>query len=381
MVTIGTICGGNMTSEALYGSGDPNGAASGAPTGTKVVTITDPNLNMKAYSMTIPPDWTFHGIVVQGTPCAVGAFPVFRTSSPDGLVGMKMLPRLDWTWSESRNYQPKPNAACLPYQKEIPATDFLKYMIKILNVEFVRDEPVPQLAENRRNAAARSTPQFTSTVDQASARVRYNINKIQIDEVLAVFVGCSVYTLPNLGRQHTCSGNVTRYWAPQGQYSQDTFKAIFKTFAIDQEWSAKWNAVMVQRIKDMAEQNGKIIRQYGDQLERQRNAMHAQWQAGQDMRQRQHEEFMSTLQRGTNMSMQRTADNMNARSRMTDDWCDYALDQQKRMDPNTGVITKDSSAYSYTWVNQFGKRIQTNDINDNPNGNGTGNWTLQENVH
>lgn len=109
--------------------------------------------------------------------------------------------------------------------------------------------------------------------------------------------------------------------------------------------------------------------------------MHAQWQAGQDMRQQQHEQFMSTLQRGTDMSMQRTGDAMNARSRVAGDWADYALDQQKRMDPNTGVITKDSSAYTYTWVNQFGKRIQTNNINDNPNGNGTGNWTLQENVH
>jgi hypothetical protein len=31
-------------------------------------------------------------------------------------------------------------------------------------------------------------------------------------------------------------------------------------------------------------------------------------------------------------------------------------------------------------VNEQGDRVQTNNINANPNGNGTGNWTLQENV-
>jgi hypothetical protein len=38
------------------------------------------------------------------------------------------------------------------------------------------------------------------------------------------------------------------------------------------------------------------------------------------------------------------------------------------MDPSTGKITTDSSAYSYTWGNEFGERQQTNDINYNPNG-------------
>ncbi len=51
------------------------------------------------------------------------------------------------------------------------------------------------------------------------------------------------------------------------------------------------------------------------------------------MRQRRHEDFMVSMQRGTDMSMQRTAQSMNARSRAADDWCDYSLDLQKRLDP------------------------------------------------
>jgi hypothetical protein len=99
-----------------------------------------------------------------------------------------------------------------------------------------------------------------------------------------------------------------------------------------------------------------------------------------ESRQRQHEEFMASMQRGTDMSRRRTAMSMNARSRVGDDWCDYSLDLQKRLDPNTGLITRDSSNYNYTWVNEPGDRLQTNNIDANPNGNGTGSWTLQENV-
>jgi hypothetical protein len=110
-------------------------------------------------------------------------------------------------------------------------------------------------------------------------------------------------------------------------------------------------------------------------------AQHSAFEQAQAMRQKQHEDFDASLQRGTDMSMARTQDSMNARSRAADDWCDYSLDQQKRLDPNTGLITKDSAAYNYTWVNEQGDRVQTNNINANPNGNGTGNWTLQENVH
>ncbi len=368
-------CGGN----ALSGPGAVAGAVPSG--GTRIVSIFDPNLNMRAYSLTVPAEWIFVGMVEQGTPCAVGAFPVLRLMAPDGLTGMKLLPRLDWAWSDGRNYQPKPNSACLPYKREMPASEVLKYMIGVLQVQYARDEPTPQLADIRRNAAARNSATFSNTVDMAAARVRYHINKIEIDEVVNVLVNCTAYDVMMIGRQHNCSAYTTRTWAPQGRYSDSLFKTISKSMVIDQQWNTRWNAVMAQRIQAMAEQSGQAVRAMGDQMAQQRNAQQAQWQQAQDVRNRQHEEFMATLQRGTDMSMQRAAQSASARSHAADDWCDYALDLQKRMDPNTGVISKDSSAYNYTWVNQSGQRIQTNDVNANPNGNGTGNWTLQQNVN
>jgi hypothetical protein len=119
----------------------------------------------------------------------------------------------------------------------------------------------------------------------------------------------------------------------------------------------------------------------GEEVTRRSTAQYNAFQQSQDMRQRQHEQFLDTMQRGTDLSMKQAAASANANHRAADDWSDYSLDLQKRLDPNTGLITKDSSAYNYTWVNETGDRVQTNNINANPNGNGSGNWTLQENIH
>jgi hypothetical protein len=88
------------------------------------------------------------------------------------------------------------------------------------------------------------------------------------------------------------------------------------------------------------------------------------------------------MQRGTDMSMARTQQSMDARSTATSDWVDYALDQRTVMDPSTGQVSKVSSAYSYTWVDSTGKTsYQTNDPNANPNGVLQGSWTKQQVVH
>ena len=375
--TMAIMAKGTSWSARASAAGKPIRESASGSTGTKVATITDPILNMKAYSITIPANWIFEGAVIRGTSCNDGPFPVFRMSSADGLIGIKQLPRLDWTWSENAKLPAETGSDCLPYKKEMSASEMLKYMIGVLQVEFVRDEPTPDLEEIQRNIAARNTPQLLFTADKARATVRYRINKIVMEGKLNVFVSCT--TMKQIGR-HSCNLGVSRTWAPEGKYSDETFKAISKTFTIDQEWNAKRTQIVIQKLKDLSDQSMARIRQMGEEETRRSTAQFSAFNQAQDMRQRQQEQFLDTMQRGTDLSMKQAAASANANHRAADDWCDYSLDQQKRLDPNTGLITKDSSAYNYTWVNETGDRVQTNNINANPNGNGTGNWTLQENV-
>ncbi len=94
-----------------------------------------------------------------------------------------------------------------------------------------------------------------------------------------------------------------------------------------------------------------------------------------------HDDFDSTIKRGTDLSMKQAAATSNASHRAADDWADYSLDKQKRLNTQTGEISKDSSAFSYTWINETGQHYQTNNINDNPNGRLSGNWNMAETVH
>ena len=378
ITTAAVACHGTVRSDATAsGAGAEVTESNGR---TKSVSITDPILNMRAYSMTIPANWIFDGAVVQGSSCATGPFPVFRMESPDGLTGVKNLPRLDWAWSESSKFTPKNNGDCLPYAREVSAAVILKYMEGILQVEHVKDEEIPNIESYRRNMAARNTPTFQSTGDMAKARVSYHINKIAIDERLVVTVGCTSNEVMMLGRQHTCSAFVGRYWAPQGKFSDDTYTLIGKSLVIDQQWNAQWQAVIVRQLQQMAQDSAHHVLGALEANGRQRTAEVNAFNQAQDMRQKQHEDFLVSMQHGTYISMRNTGDKMNARSAAADDWCDYALDQQKRLDPNTGRISKDSSAYTYTWINQSGDHLQTNNINQNPNGNGPETWTLQQNV-
>ncbi len=363
----------------------PVSPANAAPAGgTRTVGVTDPIFNMRAYSYAVPDGWLFDGAAIPGTTCGGGIVPVFRAIRPDGLVGVKALPRMDWAWSNNPTLSQKDAATdCLAYKKALSAQDFMQYMIGVLHVQFVKLEPVPWLEQRKRETAAQNRPGSQSSVDIAIATVNYKVNKITIEEQIQVNVYCHSNSLGANGQyQNSCNGGVLRRWAPQGQLAanQDTFKAILSSFNIDQEWQSRYDAMMVQEIKDRAARNGAMLQGQMDTANRQMAAQYNQFNQSQQMRQKQHDDFLAVMQRGTDMSMNRTGEAMNARSRAADDWCDYSLDLQKRLDPNTGQITKDSSAYNYSWVNETGDRVQTNNINANPNGNGTGNWTLQENV-
>jgi hypothetical protein len=350
--------------------------------GTRVASVTDPILNMKAYSYTIPSDWIFEGAAVQGSSCSGGVVPVFRANSPDGLTGVKAMPRLDWAWSDNANLAAKLNGSdCLPYKNTMTAQDFLKYMFVVLKVEFVKWEPVPWLAQRQTEMAAQNTQNSHSTIDIAIATVHYNINKIVIEEQIQANVRCGSNLAGMNTHINSCNAMVIREWAPLGKFNPETYKPILHSFVIEPDWQARYTAMMVQQIKDRAARAGAFLDERERAQNRQMQAQYGAFQQSQALHQKQHDDFMAVMQRGTDMSMDRANDSMNARSRVADDWCDYSLDQQKRLDPNTGLITKDSAAYNYTWVNEQGDRVQTNNINANPNGNGTGTWTMQENVH
>jgi hypothetical protein len=114
---------------------------------TKRVDITDPVLRMKASSYSIPANWNYEDRVGPGSSCVNAATPFWRASSPDGLSGVKLLPRVDWSWSSRPLTNAPPASDCLPLTQIVKARDFIAHMLPVLQVEFVRENT---LARRRR---------------------------------------------------------------------------------------------------------------------------------------------------------------------------------------------------------------------------------------
>jgi hypothetical protein len=163
---------------------------------------------------------------------------------------------------------------------------------------------------------------------------------------------------------------------------ESKFPTLAKTWD-SQGWGATeltdWAQAWIQRNNQQSQQ---MIAQMNATAAAQRQASAQQFQHDQAVRQQMHEQFMQTMQEGTDRSMARTAAAAQARTTAASDWVDFALDRQTVRDPNTGQVSKVSSTYSHTWIDETGKSsYQTNNVNANPNGVLPGTWTQQTQTH
>ncbi len=133
-------------------------------------------------------------------------------------------------------------------------------------------------------------------------------------------------------------------------------------------------------MKFTAEQTAGTLKQIGEWTERDLQAHAQQFAHDQAVRQDMHEQFLATMQRGTDLSMSNANASMNARSTGASDMVDYALDRRTVADPTTGAITKIPQAAT-AWSNGNGEMYVSKYAYDNPNGSLPGNWTQQAFVH
>ena len=363
------------------------------PEGMRRETIADPVLNRTAFDVMVPAKWHFAGRLIQGTTCTPVPSPVFRATSPDGLTVLERLPRMDWSWGNGPGVGGKD---CLDLKREMTAKEFAKYAAVMLKTEYVADDPFPaELTAARSKAsnesAAANAARYqaagmnppTEHSDLARITVRFNNGTFMMKGQITVATYCSAIRSKQIGNlpvtdKHSCVADVRFVHASEAQYAAMVKLLDAAGAAQRQDWNKAW----IDENNRQTAVNIHAIQQRGAQYQAQSAASHQQFMQSQAARQRTHEDFLNTMQRGTNMSMNRTQQAMNARSTAASNVVDYALDQQTVRDPNSGQVNKVSSSYSYTWVDTTGKTgYQTNDPNANPNGYLQGNWTRQQVVN
>jgi len=363
------------------------------PAGMRRETIADPVLNMTAFDVMVPTKWHFAARLMQGTTCTPVPSPVFRATSPDGLTVLERLPRMDWSWGNGPGVGGKD---CLDLKREMGAKEFAKYVAVMLKTEYVADDPFPaEFMANMKKASADSAAANaaryraagmnppTEFSDMDRILVKFNNGSFMMKGQISVSIYCSGNRSKPIGNMpvresHSCNGDVRFVHAQETQYAA-MVKMLEPAGAMKRQ---DWNQAWMDENNRQTAQNIQAIRARGAQYQAQSAASHEQFMQSQAARQRTHEAFMASMQRGTDMSMNRTQQAMNARSTAASNVVDYALDQQTVRDPSSGQVNKVSSSYSYTWVDSTGKTgYQTNDPNANPNGYLQGNWTRQQVVN
>ncbi len=338
-------------------AGGMSASGSGYGGGTQVEYIADPTMNnMNAFSITIPANWHFQGVLMASGDCTSGPFVVFRATSPDGQSKVERLPAMGWTWGTGPLAQHKENS-CMPLTGPMSAKDYLKYLAATMHLEYAGEEQVPQqdLAAMQRQGeeAARYYGGNASSgphSELARALVISQNGSVAMKGELRATLICSQMNFPGMrsgvrgvpdrapSTSNVCSAGVTYFSAPQNQLAGLTsaWDAARMGGRPEQQWKDAW----VQRNKQRTAQ---IVAGMAAQSEASLAAQRQQFAHSQAVQQEMHEDFMATMQRGTDMSMARTGDAMAARGTSTSDWVDYSLDRQTVMDTNTGRIYKTSN--------------------------------------
>ncbi len=382
---------------------DPSASSAAAPvSATRQEAVRDPSLdNRIVATFNVPAKWHFQSVLMQGGPCVAVPFIVFRATSPDGLSFVEQIPTYGWTWGTGPAASVK-HDGCLPLKQAISAQEFLKYISATLNVEYLGDEEVPSevnakaqkdVTDSRATYAPKYAAMHIQQPDQtrelARATVRYKNGSFTMRGRLQATLDCTQThvagmksVLRGMADQpgwmtNNCLASIRYMAAPQNQFP--AISHLIDAAGMDAKPNQEWIQAWIDRNNRQTQQMVNQIRENG---EAQRRATAQQFAHDQAVRQEMHEQFMATMQHGTDMSMRRAAEVANSNHRFAQDVVDYALDRQKVRDPSTGQISKVSSSYSHTWVDSTGKySYQTNDVNADPNGVLAGSWTRQDVVH
>ena len=201
----------------------------------------------------------------------------------------------------------------------------------------------------------------------AAAYAQYVNGTFTIEAHVFTEVDCTRTPLPVFNRKgvfiETCSATLRVVRAPKGQLA-----AVLSQLDTQKSGAFPNNHWMQHYMQDVMQKSWQAAQQRREDMDR-----------AQAIRTQQHQQFMATLQAGTDRAIARAQQAANARLTIAQDWCDYSLDQQTVSGP--GGTVKVSSAYSHTWTDGNGHYDQTNDPSANPNRVLSGNWTQTQRVH
>jgi hypothetical protein len=286
------------------------------------VPIVDPVLQMTAWEVALPEGWTLNGTMLPESSCVPATSPTFHVTNPDGTFGAYLLPRIDWAWGA----RVQSSSDCLPLHEALSAKAFLSNMLESRGVKLVREEPVPELEEMKRNNDAMNVQMGNlrhNSVDAARSLVTYSIAGHPMEELVTATVQCFQATVMAIGQQFGCSAYVSRWYAPLGKLdaARSTFLSIKPS--LNQAWMARWTQVMRDRINQIGAKQTEVLLQEG--------------RLAQDARTGQQKTFMKSFARQGEARNQAFAEQQYNKQVQSDNFVDHVLDCSRLYSGNNRV--------------------------------------------
>lgn len=378
LVTL-VVCGCQNAVKSIAARVDQAAALGG---GTRQETVVDPAYNMTAFTLEIPSDWKFAGMILRPRGCHGPATPAaglsFTEQSSDGLTEVVDLPGVSWSWTS--NGSNALGAKC-PSTTDINTAAALLLNIAVPNLhpnaKKVTLLPLPQstldgiaaqnqkLAGNMNAYGLKGSKQF---VDAARVHVDYNQNGVAMEEVEFAVIDCSESQMMGMptgtGRgwskgytRRICNSRGTSIRrAPLGKL--DALLTSAKPAQINPEWDQRVIQDMKTRFQELQAASDAAFKQNMANFKAQGEARLAAGRAFQ-------QNLKASTDNAISADRQRQAaiDDSAHRTAM------YSLDQQEFRNPSTGEVIRASNQYNHQWMSSDGSTlIQTDNHGFDPNG-------------
>jgi hypothetical protein len=228
-----------------------------------------------------------------------------------------------------------------------------------MNVAYDGDAPLPAPFTSglkQLQASAEQTPPFYAahnlpaphnTVDGAAALVHYKQNGVLMKGRLLTLVQCTETphpgfhsTLPGMAStppttSGKCTASINYVSAPESQLA--SIVRLWDDPAMGPHQNMEWGQAWTKRYAEQGKAvNDAMITTTDQRFAAQRQAI----EHTMAVQQQAHNQFLQTMQEGTDRSMARAAEVANSNHRAAQDMVDYSLDRQTILDTTTGTYYK-----------------------------------------
>jgi hypothetical protein len=228
-----------------------------------------------------------------------------------------------------------------------------------MNLAYAGDAPMPEglaKAVNQYQAsyaqpapfyAQHNLPPPHNTADGAAALVKYKQNGVAMEGRLTVLLTCAEVTHPGMhsvlaGMASTpatmsgkCTAGVGYVTAPESKFA--AVVRLWDEPAMGAKQNKEWGDAWVKRYAEQSNAaNQRLIGSVTDAMAHQRQEIAHTMAVQQTV----HDQFLRTMEAGTQASMDHAAEVANSNHRMAQDMVDYSLDRQTILDTTTGTYYK-----------------------------------------